>query len=75
MSLFLVAVLATALGTWLRRWWLLMLPIAAATGAALLLAMPGTRVDADNPLPFLLVLIELFLAVGVTAGKRLTRPT
>ena len=70
MVVVLVAVLAFTVGLWSRRWWLLALPPAAAGGAALLLALPGTHVDADNPLVFLLLLTEILLGAGVTLGRR-----
>jgi hypothetical protein len=69
-ALILVAVLTGSLGAVVRRWWLLALPAAAAVGAGFLLVMPGTRVDPDNPLAFLLLLMEVCLASGVLLGKR-----
>ena len=70
MALILVVVVAGGLGLWLHRWWLLALPPAAALGALLVLAMPGSHVDPDNPLAFLLLLIEVFLAVGILLRRR-----
>jgi len=64
---------AAGLGVWLRRWWLLALPIAAATGAAFLLVMPGTHVDPDNPLAFLLIAVEASMAAGIALGNRVRR--
>ena len=39
------------------------------------MAMPGTRIDPDSPLAFLLILTEAFLAAGIVLGRRRRRPT
>jgi hypothetical protein len=70
MALFLIAVTAVAAGAWLARWWLLTLPLAMLGGAGLLLSM-GSKIDQDNPLLFVVVLLELGLAAGVVTRKRL----
>ena len=70
MIMILLALVAGGLGWWKPRLWLLALPVAAAGGTGFLLAMPGTRVDPDTPLPFLLVLVEACLAAGVLFGRR-----
>jgi len=69
MALFLIAAVAVAVGVWVARWWLLTLPLAMASGAALLLAM-GSKINQDNPLLFLIVLLELGLAAGIVMRKR-----
>ena len=74
-TLILFAAVAGGLAVWLPRWWLLALPPTAAVGAGLLMAMPGTRIDPDNPLAFLLILTEAFLAAGIVLGRRRRRPT
>jgi hypothetical protein len=56
---------------WVARWWLLTLPLAMVGGAGLLLAM-GSTINQDNPLLFLVVLLELGLAAGIVLRKRLT---
>jgi hypothetical protein len=71
MGLFLVAVVAVAAGAWVARWWLLTLPLAMVAGAGLLLAM-GTKINPDNPLLFLVILLELGLATGIIMRRRLT---
>jgi hypothetical protein len=43
----------------------------AAAGAWLLLAM-SSKINQDNPLLFLVILLELGLAAGVVVRKRLT---
>ena len=58
MALFIVAAAAIAAGAVVARWWLLSLPVAMIAGAGLLLAM-GSRINPDNPLLFLVVLLEL----------------
>jgi hypothetical protein len=70
MALIMLAVAAAAVGAVVGRWWLLALPLAAAAGAAFLVAMPGTRIDQDNPLAFLVILLELGLLVGILLRKR-----
>jgi hypothetical protein len=70
MALFLIAVVAIAAGAWIARWWLLTLPLAMVAGAGLLLVM-GSKINQDNPLLFLVVLLELGLAAGVVIRKRL----
>jgi hypothetical protein len=70
MALFLIAAVAVAAGAWVARWWLLTLPLAMVAGAGLLLAM-GSKINPDNPLLFLVVLLELGLAAGVVIRKRL----
>jgi hypothetical protein len=69
MALFLVATVAVAAGAWVARWWLLTLPLAMVGGAGLLLAM-GSKINQDNPLLFLVVLLELGLAAGIVLRKR-----
>jgi hypothetical protein len=69
MTLFLVAAVAIAAGAWVARWWLLTLPLAMLGGAGLLLAM-GSKINQDNPLLFLIVVLELGLAAGVVLRKR-----
>ena len=71
MALFLIAVVAIAAGAVVARWWLLSLPLAMIAGAGLLLAM-GSKINQDNPLVFLVLLLELGLAVGIVTRKRLT---
>ena len=71
MALFLIAVAAVAAGAWVARWWLLTLPLAMVAGAGLLLAM-GSTINQDNPLPFLVALLELGLGAGIVIRKRLT---
>ena len=65
-----VAAVAVAIGTWVARWWLLTLPLAMVAGAGLLLAM-GSKIDQDNPLLFVVILLELSLAAGIVMRKRL----
>jgi hypothetical protein len=54
------------------RWWLLTLPAAMAAGASHLLLMPGTRIDGNNPVPFLLPLLQGALILGILARRRLS---
>ena len=70
MTLIVVVAVAVGLGLRPRRWCLLALPPAAALGALLVLGMPGAHVDSDNSLAFLLLLIEVFLAVGILLSRR-----
>jgi len=70
MALFLVAAVAVAIGSAVARWWLLTLPLAMLAGAGLLLAM-GSKINQDNPLLFLVVLLEFGLAAGIAIRKRL----
>lgn len=72
MTLVILVLAAGGIGAWLRRWWLLALPPAAAVGAVVLLAMPGSHITADTPLPFLLIVVEA--AVGIVLGGRLRHP-
>jgi len=71
LTLFLIAAVAVFAGAWVARWWLLTLPLAMLGGAGLLLAM-GSTISQDNPLLFLVVLLELGLVVGVLMRRRLT---
>ena len=71
MTLVILALATGGIGAWLRRWWLLALPPAAAVGAGVVLVMPGSHVTSDNPLPFLLVVVEAALAIGIALGSRL----
>jgi hypothetical protein len=71
MALFIVAAAAIAAGGVVARWWLLSLPVVMIAGAGLLLAM-GSKINPDNPLLFLVVLLELGLAAGIVIRKRLT---
>ena len=73
MTLILLALVAAAAGWLIHRWWLLTLPIAMAAGALLLLAMPGSTINPDNPRLFLTLLLETALAAGI-ATNRLTTP-
>ena len=59
MSVVLLAIVAEGVGALVRRWWLLTLPLVMGVGAVLLLAMPGSTIDLDNPLVFLVVLLEM----------------
>jgi hypothetical protein len=68
-ALLIVATGALAAGAWVARWWLLTLPLAMLGGAGLLLAM-GSTINQDNPLLFLVVLLELGLAAGIAMRKR-----
>jgi hypothetical protein len=61
---------SVAAGIGVARWWLLTLPLAMVAGAGLLLAM-GSKIDQDNPLLFLVLLLELSLAAGIVTRKRL----
>ena len=70
-ALLIIAAVALAVGAWVARWWLLTLPLAMVAGAGLLLAM-GSRINQDNPLLFLVVLLELSLAAGIVMRRRLT---
>ena len=70
MGLLLVAAVALAAGAWIARWWLLTLPLAMVAGAGLLLAM-GSKINQDNPLLFLVLLLELSLAAGIVMRRRL----
>jgi len=70
MGLLLVAAVALAAGAWVARWWLLTLPLAMVAGAGLLLAM-GSKINQDNPLLFLVLLLELSLAAGIVMRRRL----
>ena len=70
MGLILVALVAVATGAWVARWWLLTLPPAMVVGAGLLLVM-GSKINQDNPLLFLVVLLELGLAAGIVMRRRL----
>ena len=67
---FLVAAVGIAAGALVARWWLLTLPLAMVAGAALLLAM-GSKINQDNPLLFLVLLLELSLATGIVMRRRL----
>jgi len=69
-TLLIIVTVALAVGAWVARWWLLTLPLAMVAGAGLLLAM-GSRINQDNPLLFLVVLLELGLAAGIVTRKRL----
>jgi len=69
-ALLIIAAVALAVGAWVARWWLLTLPLAMVAGAGLLLAM-GSRINQDNPLLLLVVLLELGLAAGIVTRKRL----
>ncbi len=71
MALFIIGAVAVAAGAWVARWWLLTLPLAMVAGAGLLLAM-GSTINQDNPLPFLVALLELGLGAGIVIRKRLT---
>jgi hypothetical protein len=71
MALLLLVVVGVAAGAWVARWWLLTLPLAMLSGAGLLLAM-GSKINPDNPLPFLFLLLELGLAAGILIRRRLT---
>lgn len=71
MELFIIAVIAVAAGAWVARWWLLTLPLAMAAGAGLLLAM-GSTINKDNPVLFLVLLLELGLAAGIVVRNRLS---
>jgi hypothetical protein len=71
MGLVLIAAVAIIAGAWVARWWLLTLPLAMVAGAGLLLAM-GSTINRDNPLLFLVVLLELGLAAGIVMRRRLT---
>jgi len=70
-ALLIIAAVALAVGAWVARWWLLTLPLAMVAGAGLLLAM-GSKINQDNPLLFLVVLLELSLAAGIVMRRRLT---
>ncbi len=70
LGLFLVAAVGIAAGAWVARWWLLTLPLAMVAGAGLLLAM-GSKINQDNPLLFLVLLLELSLATGIVMRRRL----
>ncbi len=70
LGLFLVAAVGIAAGAWVARWWLLTLPLAMVAGAGLLLAM-GSQINQDNPLLFLVLLLELSLATGIVMRRRL----
>ena len=70
MTLFITATVALVAGAWVARWWLLTLPLAMVAGAGLLLAM-GSKINPDNPLLFLVVLLELSFAAGIVMRRRL----
>ena len=70
-ALLIIAAVALAVGAWVAHWWLLTLPLALVAGAGLLLAM-GSKINQDNPLLFLVVLLELGLAAGIVMRRRLT---
>ena len=71
MSLLILAVIAVAAGLLVRRWWVLAVPPAAAAGALLVMAVPGNAINTDNPLPFLLICLELFLAAGILTARHI----
>jgi hypothetical protein len=71
MSVLMVAVVAVAAGLFVRRWWVLAVPPAMAAGALLVMAMPGNSINPDNPLAFLFISLELFLAAGILTARRL----
>ena len=66
-----VAVVAVAAGLFVRRWWVLAVPPAMAAGALLVMAMPGNTINPDNPLPFLLICLELLLAAGILTARHI----
>jgi len=72
MTLILLALIAAGAGWLIHSWWLLTLPLAMAAGALLLLAMPGSSINPDNPLLFLTLLLEAALAAGITAARYTT---
>jgi hypothetical protein len=72
-SVVLLAIVAAGVGALVRRWWLLALPLAMGVGAALLLGMPGSTIDRDNPLVFLVVLMEIALAAGIVGARYVSR--
>lgn len=71
MELLIIAVITVAAGAWVARWWLLTLPLAMAAGAGLLLAM-GSTINKDNPVLFIVLLLELGLAAGIVGRSRLS---
>lgn len=71
MELLIIAAIAIAAGAWVARWWLLTLPLAMAAGAGLLLAM-GSTINKDNPVLFIVLLLELGLAAGIVGRSRLS---
>jgi hypothetical protein len=70
-TLVLVAALSLVAGARVARWWLLVLPVTAAVSAVVVLALLRAPLGRDTPVPFMLVLIEAFMAVGVIVGVRL----
>lgn len=70
----LLVVVAGGAGWLVRRWWLLALPLAMVAGALLMLAMPGSSINPDNPLLFMTLLLEAALAAGIASGRYIHQP-
>ncbi|HYU83179.1 MAG TPA: hypothetical protein VEK80_00120 [Kribbellaceae bacterium] len=71
MSLVLLAVLAAVAGWRSRSWWLLALPPAA--GLVALLWLSTGAFATDNPVLFLVALLEAASAAGIVAGRHAAR--
>jgi hypothetical protein len=67
-TLVLVAALALVAGARVARWWLLILPVTTLVGAVVVLSLLGVPLGRDTPVPFMLIFVEAFLAVGVMLG-------
>ena len=63
-----VVALALLVGVRVSRWWLLALPPLAVAATVGGLALAGSAMSRDTPVPFLLLVVELFLAVGMWLG-------
>ena len=70
MVLLLVAGVAVFVGSRVRSWWVLAVPILVTISALGALELSGRSLGGDTPVPFLVLFTEVFLAAGVWRGAR-----
>jgi hypothetical protein len=74
MSLILLGAALAAVGVVFGRWWPLWLP-ATFGGGYFLGSLSGSLPQQDSPILFLVAVVELVMAAGIYARRRLALPT
>ena len=72
MTVALILAIAVGIGAAIRRWWVLSLPLLIGCVSAAVVSMSGHRLG-DTPIPFLVVVATLAMAIGILVRTRQLR--
>ena len=72
MTIALILAIAVGVGAGIRRWWALLLPLSVGCVSAAVVLMSGHGLG-DTPIPFLVAMATLAMAVGILVRTRRMR--